>query len=47
VLDSPEQASVGLDSSIAVGPDSLPVVSHLDSFNGTLRVSKCGNVACN
>lgn len=47
VLDSPQESSVGLYSSIAVGPDSLPVVSHLDSFNGTLRVSKCGNVACN
>ncbi len=46
-LDGFQPASLGFYPSIAIGPDSLPVVSHHDSLNGTLRVSKCGNVACN
>jgi hypothetical protein len=47
VLHSPADASVGLFNSIAVGPDGLPVVSHYDSTNQALRISKCGNIACN
>lgn len=37
---------VGLYTSIAVGIDGLPVVSHHDSVAGTLRVTKCANAAC-
>ena len=47
VLDGPQQASVGLMSSIAVGPDGLAVVSHYNSTEKALRISKCGNLACN
>jgi hypothetical protein len=37
----------GYDSAIAIGPDSLPVISHHEMTDDTLRVSKCGNIACN
>jgi hypothetical protein len=47
VPDGLQPANLGLYPSIAIGADTLPVVSHYDMFNGTLRVSKCGNVACN
>ncbi|MEZ5287764.1 MAG: hypothetical protein R2712_23770 [Vicinamibacterales bacterium] len=38
--------SVGLLTSIAIGADGLPVVSHRDDTAGALRVTKCGNAAC-
>jgi hypothetical protein len=38
--------TVGLYTSIAVPADGRPVVSHLDSTAGALRVTKCGNPAC-
>jgi hypothetical protein len=38
--------SVGYSSSIAIGADGLPVISHYDSTAGALRVTKCGNPAC-
>ncbi len=37
---------VGLMSSIAIGTDGLPIISHLDVTSGTLRVTHCGNTAC-
>jgi hypothetical protein len=38
--------SVGVDSSIAIGADGLPVISHLDQTAGTLRVTHCGSLTC-
>ncbi len=38
--------SVGLDTSIAIGVDGLPIVSYRDVNGGTLRVTHCGNAAC-
>jgi hypothetical protein len=37
---------VGSSTSIAIGADGLPVVSHHDVTAGALRVTKCGNAAC-
>jgi hypothetical protein len=44
-VDDPAN-SVGFDTSIAIGVDGLPVVSHRDQTAGALRVTKCGNPAC-
>ena len=38
--------SVGRFSSIAVGSDTLPVVSYFDATSGRLRVAKCSNAFC-
>lgn len=38
--------NVGYDTSIGIGADGLPVVSHRDQTAGALRVTKCGNPAC-
>jgi hypothetical protein len=46
VVDSPVNTSVGLYTSIAVPADGLPVISYHDLTNGSLKVAKCGNVAC-
>jgi hypothetical protein len=37
---------VGAYTSIAIGADGLPVISHLDSTAAGLRVTHCGNAAC-
>lgn len=37
---------VGFYSSIAIGVDGLPVVSHFDLINGDLRVTKCNSRNC-
>jgi hypothetical protein len=37
---------VGWFTSIAIGADSLPVISYLDVTNGDLKVAKCANAAC-
>ena len=39
-------ASVGRDTSIAIGTDGFPVISYYDETNGNLRVAKCGDVSC-
>jgi hypothetical protein len=44
-VDDPAN-NVGGYSSIRVGPDGLPVISHWDSTAGALRVTKCGNASC-
>jgi hypothetical protein len=44
-VDDPAN-SVGNDTSIAIGVDGLPVISHRDHTAGALRVTKCGNPAC-
>jgi hypothetical protein len=38
--------SVGYDTSIAVGADGVPIISHRDRAAGVLKVAKCGNAAC-
>ncbi len=37
---------VGYFSSIAIGVDGLPVISHFDLINGDLRVTKCNSRNC-
>jgi hypothetical protein len=44
-VDDPENL-VGAYTSIAIGADGLPVISHLDSTANALRVTHCGNAAC-
>ena len=34
------------DTSIAIGPDGLPVISHFDATGGALRLVKCGTRSC-
>ncbi len=38
--------NVGDDNSIAIGTDGLPVISHYNSTDGDLMITKCGNTAC-
>lgn len=44
-VDAPGRA-VGFTSSIAIGADGLPIISHQDTTAGALRVTHCGNAAC-
>jgi hypothetical protein len=44
-VDDPGR-TVGITSSIAIGVDGLPVISHHDATARTLRVTHCGNAAC-
>ena len=44
-VDDPAN-SVGTYTSLAIGTDGLPVISHLDSTAGALRVTHCNTVAC-
>jgi hypothetical protein len=37
---------IGGYSSIAIGADGLPVISHSENVAGALRVTHCGNAAC-
>jgi hypothetical protein len=37
---------VGVDTSITIGTDGLPVISYYDNTNYDLKVAKCGNSAC-
>ena len=37
---------VGLDTSIAIGTDSLPVISYRNYTSGDLKVAKCSNTTC-
>ena len=39
-------SSVGHFSSMAIGSDGLPVISHWDRIYGDLRVTHCSTVAC-
>ena len=45
-VDDPEFSSVGQFTSIAIGADGLPIISHLDDTADALRVTHCGNAAC-
>jgi hypothetical protein len=44
-VDDPAN-TVGRESSIAIGVDGLPIISHRDVTAGALRVTHCGNVTC-
>jgi hypothetical protein len=37
---------VGVDSSITIGADGLPLVAYRDSTNGDLKVAHCTNTFC-
>jgi hypothetical protein len=43
--DDPAQV-VGAFTSIAIGVDGLPIISHFDQAVEGLRVTHCGNVTC-
>jgi len=45
-LDRSSTGSVGRYSSIAIGTDSLPIISYYDAVNGDLKVAKCSNASC-
>ena len=38
--------SVGLDTSITLGADGLPIISYYNITNGNLKVAKCVNATC-
>ena len=44
-VDDPAN-SVGATTSLAIGSDGLPVISHFDSTAGALRVTKCASRTC-
>ncbi len=44
-VDDP-RLEVGEDSSIAIGVDGLPIISHHDATTGGLRITHCGNLLC-
>lgn len=46
VVDDQALNQVGLYASIAVGADGHPVVSYNDMTDGTLKVAKCNDPAC-
>lgn len=46
VADDPASSVVGSWSSVAIGIDGLPVISYYESTGGSLKVLKCGNLAC-
>lgn len=37
---------VGAYPSLAIGVDGLPIVAYIDATNWTIRVAKCGTLAC-
>jgi hypothetical protein len=43
---NPDTGGVGLETSIAIGADGLPVIAHWDQEHGDLIVTHCGNAAC-
>jgi hypothetical protein len=45
-VDDPANGTVGADTSIAIGVDGLPVISHRDDTAGALRVTKCATQGC-
>jgi hypothetical protein len=44
-VDDPA-ATVGVHTSIAIGTDGLPVISHQNASAFTLRVTKCATQTC-
>jgi hypothetical protein len=42
----PNIGGVGINTSIAIGADGLPVIAHWDQEHGDLIVSHCGNPSC-
>ncbi len=48
ITSTPDSVNgAGVNTSIAVPPDGLPVISYYESTNGNLKVLKCGNASCN
>jgi hypothetical protein len=46
VTGKPAGFADGITTSIAIGVDGLPIVSHGESTGSTLRIVKCGNAGC-
>jgi hypothetical protein len=44
-VDDPAN-DVGQETSIAIAPDGLPVISYYDASAGALKVAKCNDAAC-
>jgi hypothetical protein len=44
IIDAP--GDVGQYSSLAIGPDDLPVISYYDATNGALKVARCLDLKC-
>jgi hypothetical protein len=45
-VDAPVGIGVGLQSSVAVPSDGLPVISYYEAFDRNLRVAKCSTASC-
>jgi len=45
-VDNHSVNTVGIETSIAIGNDGLPVVSYLDDTANVVKVAKCGNAGC-
>lgn len=45
LVDAPSNF-VGIEPSLAIGADGLPIISHRDSTAGALKVAKCGTATC-
>jgi hypothetical protein len=45
-VDDPRAIEVGAHTSIAIGTDGLPIISHYDASALALRVAKCGTRTC-
>jgi hypothetical protein len=46
IVDSPLNTSVGRYTSLVLPADGLPIISYHDLSNGSLKIAKCGNAAC-
>jgi hypothetical protein len=44
-IDDPTNI-VGMQSSISIGADGLPIIAHHDVTDGELRISHCSNASC-
>lgn len=45
-VDVDTNPNTGLDASVTIGADGLPIMSYHDAKNGDLRVARCANPAC-
>jgi len=45
-IDEHAEIKVGLNNSITIGTDGLPIISYYDTINQDFKVLKCGDAAC-
>ena len=45
-VDSGGSGDVGTQTSLAIGSDGFPVISHMDFSAGSLKITHCNDVAC-